>query len=174
MGCRMGRPPIGKIAMTSAERVRRHRLKHRPEPVTKPVTKRGTVDVEALVARIRELEGELARERKRRAAAEAVANAPGTAAEVAVLRQELAANARISELEAKLARRAWEDWRGGTAAKKGERAAAMAARAAAGPAQEGGGIACDARDAELAAAIRAAKQQREARAHAIRLKRMSR
>jgi hypothetical protein len=170
----MGRPPIGKIAMTSAERVRRHRLKHCPEPVTKPVTKRGTVDVEALVARIRELEGELARERKRRAAAEAVANAPGTAAEVAVLRQELAANARISELEAKLARRAWEDWRGGTAVKKGERAAAMAARAAAGPAQEGRGIACDARDAELGAAIRAAKQQREARAHAIRLKRMSR
>ena len=71
----MGRPPIGKIAMTSAERVRRHRLKHCPEPVTKPVTKRGTVDVEALVARIRELEGELAGERKRRAAAEALANA---------------------------------------------------------------------------------------------------
>jgi hypothetical protein len=25
----MGRPPIGKVAMTGAERVRRHRLKHR-------------------------------------------------------------------------------------------------------------------------------------------------
>ena len=48
----MGRPPI----MTLAERVRRHRLKHCPEPVTKLVTKLGTVDVEALVARIRELE----------------------------------------------------------------------------------------------------------------------
>ena len=58
--------------------------------------------------------------------------------------------------------------------KKAERAVAKAARAAAGPAQEGRGIACEARDAELAAAIRAAKQQREARAHAIRLKRMGR
>jgi hypothetical protein len=27
----MGRPPIGKVAMTTAERVRRHRLKHRTE-----------------------------------------------------------------------------------------------------------------------------------------------
>jgi hypothetical protein len=52
----MGRPPIGKIAMTSAERVRRHRLKQRPEHVAKPVTKHSTVDVEALQARIRELE----------------------------------------------------------------------------------------------------------------------
>ena len=58
-----------------------------------------------------------------------------------MLRQELAANARVSELEVKLARRAWEDWRAGTAMKRGERAAAMAAGAAAGPAQEGGGIA---------------------------------
>ena len=106
-------------------------------------------------------------------AAEAVTNAPGTAAEVAALRQEqlAQAKARIGELEAKLARRAWDDWRAGTAVKKAERAAA---RAAAGPAQEGRRIACEARDAELAAAIRAAKQQREARAHAIRLKRMGR
>ena len=109
-------------------------------------------------------------------AAEAVTNAPGTAAEVAASRQEQLAQAkgRIGELEAKLARRAWEDWRAGTAVKKAERAAAKAAKAAAGPAQEGRGIACEARDAELAAAIRAAKQQREARAHAIRLKRMGR
>jgi hypothetical protein len=36
----MGRPPIGKAAMTSAERVRRHRAKHGTgKPVTKPVTK---------------------------------------------------------------------------------------------------------------------------------------
>ena len=34
----MGRPPIGKAAMTNAERVARHRALH-PKPVTKPVTK---------------------------------------------------------------------------------------------------------------------------------------
>ena len=104
-------------------------------------------------------------------AAEAVTNAPDTAAEVAALRQEqlAQAKARIGELEAKLARRAWDDWRAGTAVKKAERAVAKAVRAAAGPAQEGRGIACEARDAELAAAIRAAKQQRD-----IRLKRMGR
>ena len=78
-------------------------------------------------------------------AAEVVTNAPGTAAEVAALRKEqlAQAKARIGELEAKLARRAWDDWRAGTAVKKAERAAAKAARAAAGPAQEGRGIACD-------------------------------
>jgi hypothetical protein len=32
----MGRPPIGKIAMTGAERVRRYRLKHRKEENHKP------------------------------------------------------------------------------------------------------------------------------------------
>jgi hypothetical protein len=57
-------------------------------------------------------------------AAEAVTNAPGTAAEVAALRQEQLAQvkARIGELEAKLAHRAWDDWRAGTAVKKAERA----------------------------------------------------
>ena len=56
-------------------------------------------------------------------AAEAVTNAPGTAAEVAALRQEqlAQAKARIGELEAKLARRAWDDWRAGTARSKGRR-----------------------------------------------------
>jgi hypothetical protein len=29
MGEQMGRPPIGKVAMTGAERVRRYRAKHR-------------------------------------------------------------------------------------------------------------------------------------------------
>src|SRR5215813_15204192 len=39
----MGRPPIGKVAMTGAERVRRYRLRHRPKTlVTKPVTKFST------------------------------------------------------------------------------------------------------------------------------------
>jgi hypothetical protein len=64
----MGRPPIGKVAMTDAERMRRYRLKHRADkPVTK-VTKQNTGRLEA---RIRELEAQLTRERKRRAAAEA-------------------------------------------------------------------------------------------------------
>jgi hypothetical protein len=39
----MGRPPIGKVAMTSAERVRRHRRRHGLDrPVTKPATKPST------------------------------------------------------------------------------------------------------------------------------------
>ncbi len=46
----MGRPPIGEVAMTGSERVRRFRLKH---PVTKPVTEHE--------ARIRELEAECER-----------------------------------------------------------------------------------------------------------------
>jgi hypothetical protein len=42
----MGRPPIGKTAMTGAERVRRYRLKHGADkPVTKPVTKHSTDNV---------------------------------------------------------------------------------------------------------------------------------
>ena len=36
----MGRPPIGKLAMTGAERTRLYRLKlGKVDPVTKPVTK---------------------------------------------------------------------------------------------------------------------------------------
>ena len=65
----MGRPPIGKVAMTGAERVRRYRLKHRTEkPVTKTVTKPSTTDNAKIASReahIRELEAELARERAR-------------------------------------------------------------------------------------------------------------
>src|SRR5262245_24511677 len=37
----MGRPPIGKVAMTAAERVQRYRIKH---AVGKPVTKRNEID----------------------------------------------------------------------------------------------------------------------------------
>jgi hypothetical protein len=47
----MGRPPIGKVAMTGAERTRLYR-ERQPKPVT-------------IDARIRELEKELARERAR-------------------------------------------------------------------------------------------------------------
>jgi hypothetical protein len=57
----MGRPPIGKIAMTAAERVAKHRAS---KAVTKPVTKPSAADNAALVAaraRISELEAELAK-----------------------------------------------------------------------------------------------------------------
>jgi len=68
----MGRPPIGKIAMTVAERVRKHRLKHRGHvSVTKPVTKQDASDagvVASLEARILELEAALAHERREHAA----------------------------------------------------------------------------------------------------------
>jgi hypothetical protein len=69
----MGRPPIGKIAMTGAERTRLYRLKHgTAKHVTKPVTKSASTDdaVASLEARIRELEAELARECIRREAGE--------------------------------------------------------------------------------------------------------
>jgi hypothetical protein len=63
----MGRPPIGKVAMTSTERVHRFRAKHRQD---KPETKQSATAVAALEARVRELEAELARERQRREDAE--------------------------------------------------------------------------------------------------------
>jgi len=53
----MGRPPIGKTAMTGAERVARWRKKH---AVTKPVTKPSTRNDGPLRARIQELEAALA------------------------------------------------------------------------------------------------------------------
>jgi hypothetical protein len=60
----MGRPPIGKVAMTNAERVRRHRAQFRnTNPVTKPKPVTDTAEVAALrhvlaaaKARIAELE----------------------------------------------------------------------------------------------------------------------
>jgi hypothetical protein len=74
----MGRPPIGKTAMTDAERMRRYRLKHGADkPGTKPVTKPAGADTNALVqelaqakVRIAELERELTSEREQREAAE--------------------------------------------------------------------------------------------------------
>jgi hypothetical protein len=60
----MGRPPIGRKAMTGAERIRRFREKHRVvKTVTKPVTKLDGADagkVAALEAKIVVLEGLLA------------------------------------------------------------------------------------------------------------------
>ena len=55
----MGRPPIGKVAMSGAERTRLYRLKlAATKPVTKPVTKPSTADAElaAAKARIAELQ----------------------------------------------------------------------------------------------------------------------
>jgi hypothetical protein len=78
----MGRPPIGKVAMTGAERLRRYHLK-RAQAVTariralqaevarlkaeKPQARSAT-DAEPLKARIAELAAELARERRQRPA----------------------------------------------------------------------------------------------------------
>jgi len=60
----MGRPPIGKVAMTGAERVRLHRLKHgTAKPVTKPVTIQKSASDEARIrqlAVIERLEAQLA------------------------------------------------------------------------------------------------------------------
>jgi hypothetical protein len=77
----MGRPPIGKTAMTDAERMRRYRLKHgKDKPVTKPASPKLVKELAQAKARIAELEAKLwdveiatwktkvARERKRRPA----------------------------------------------------------------------------------------------------------
>jgi hypothetical protein len=64
----MGRPPVGKVAMTGAERMRLHRLKHgtrapvtkQRAPVTKhPVTKSGA-DVASLQAELAQAKARLA------------------------------------------------------------------------------------------------------------------
>jgi hypothetical protein len=97
----MGRPPIGKIAMTGAERVARYRRKH--QPVTKPVTKQSGADAskatKRLEARIKELEAALAREQERREAAEAKAAVSNAEATVML-------EARIRELE-EIEERGW-------------------------------------------------------------------
>lgn len=56
----MGRPPIGKVAMTSRERVRRYRLKRRAEHVTKRVTKHAP-DITALKTENAALKAEIAK-----------------------------------------------------------------------------------------------------------------
>ncbi len=69
----MGRPPIGKTAMTDAERMRRYRLKHgTAKPVTKPVTKPAGTDAalaqELAAAKARIAALELEREQRANAA----------------------------------------------------------------------------------------------------------
>jgi hypothetical protein len=51
------RPPIGKVVMTGAERVRRYRLKHQPK--TKPVTKPAAADLAPYKAEIAKLKAEV-------------------------------------------------------------------------------------------------------------------
>jgi|307.fasta_scaffold16917_4 hypothetical protein len=54
----MGRPPIGKHAMSAAERQRRHRAQAKPvtKSVTKPITAQANAEIAALKVRIAELE----------------------------------------------------------------------------------------------------------------------
>jgi chromosome segregation ATPase len=105
----MGRPPIGKRAMTSTERVHRHRAKLRaskPAPEASASLEdaaRWQAEIAAQQARIRELETELKHERERREAAEtkAAKAAPrdNKDEQIAALRNELAAaKARIEEM----------------------------------------------------------------------------
>ena len=69
----MGRPPIGKTAMTGAERVRRYRLKHaaarpvtkQPSAVTKPASPATDATDAALQAENAALREELAQEKRR-------------------------------------------------------------------------------------------------------------
>jgi hypothetical protein len=57
----MGRPPVGKVAMTGAERTRLYRLKHGTvTPVTKPAPDALAQELAAAQQRIRELEAALA------------------------------------------------------------------------------------------------------------------
>jgi hypothetical protein len=77
----MGRPPIGKVAMTSAERTRRWVLKEH------------AAEIERLQVRIRELEAELTRERARKApsaAAQAPQDATATLSKTAQQKLEAA------------------------------------------------------------------------------------
>jgi hypothetical protein len=73
----MGRPPIGKVAMTNAERVARHRTLH-PKPVTKPVAEPDEVDAlrAELAAKDREIAGLRTTVQKLRAAKPRVQKAP--------------------------------------------------------------------------------------------------
>jgi hypothetical protein len=100
----VGRPPIGKIAMTSTERSHRHRLKLRQEqPDTKPAKKWNDDTFAALQDRIRTLEAECARNRKRIVELEAeLAHQPAKSPIPADAAGPF--KARIRELEAELAR----------------------------------------------------------------------
>ncbi len=90
----MGRPPIGKTAMTGAERVRRYRLKHAADqPVTKQtssVTKPASPDNAALVKEVAQAKARNAELEKAGAAA---------AAEIAALKAELARERKAKQFK---------------------------------------------------------------------------
>jgi hypothetical protein len=106
----MGRPPIGDVAMTGAERVRRHRLKHGlVTNVTKPDDDRIRVleaELERERAEIAALKAELERERERheaeaKAAPAKAATLPPSEAERTIKRlreRNRSANAEIRHL----------------------------------------------------------------------------
>jgi hypothetical protein len=87
----MGRPPIGKVAMTGAERVRRYRHKHGTDKlVTKPappVTKPTGPDHDALVQELAQAKQELAAAKARIVELEKAGAV--AAAEIAALKAEL-------------------------------------------------------------------------------------
>src|SRR5262245_29818320 len=83
----MGRPPIGKVAMTGAERVRRFRAKQRPD---KPETKRNETGGAVGTAEIAALKRQLAQAHKRIAELEQPRDeATGLQAENAALQDEV-------------------------------------------------------------------------------------
>jgi chromosome segregation ATPase len=99
----MGRPPIGKRAMTGAERTRRYReLYRRTHPVTKPPSARELeAELEQARNRIGQLEAEI--EKLRKQAAAPPVNQPSN--EIAALRQQLAqAQAELERVRGELAR----------------------------------------------------------------------
>ena len=83
----MGRPPIGNVAMTGAERVRRYRLKHgNAKPVTK-VTKPSS-DNTALAKELAQAKARIAELEAGQGQAKAGADAAHWEAEIAALRDE--------------------------------------------------------------------------------------
>jgi predicted nucleic acid-binding Zn-ribbon protein len=82
----MGRPPVGKTAMTAAERMRRYRLKH---AAAKPAAKPGADTAAATIAALRK---ELA------AAKAGVSNAAASPDHAALVQELKAAKARIEDL----------------------------------------------------------------------------
>jgi hypothetical protein len=108
MEIEMGRPPIGKTAMTGAERVRRYRRKHGTDkPVTKravPVTKPTGPDHAALVRELAQLKAELAQAKPLFEAELAQAKAQAMAlVETELAQGQAKAGADVTRLEAEIA-----------------------------------------------------------------------
>jgi hypothetical protein len=118
----MGRPPLGKQAMSDAERQRRHRAAH---PVTKPVTKPAAQAAAQAAAEIAALKAQIASLKARIAELD---------------RDNVALKARIAELETEIARLRVGAGRGDAApAANGSGPRAGAARGDAAPAANSSG-----------------------------------